>query len=405
MGTYYMDYANGNDSWDGTVPIYTTGTTGPKKTTAAVKALASAAGGGHTIWCAPNQIIPEAFSEFAAAGTSGARNMFRVDVECTHFTNGTKGKTTWTGRVAAVALSSNSCCEFDNTNCDYWDIVGCVFRPILPAAGVTQGGAGHCSSVRFMDCEIYACEDVAYAGYANDTNFGNVGYGIEFHRCLLVGCSTYQTVRVHHFHTAMPSSYDVTFNHCLILGSTSAGNGACIQADGQAVGKQCWVDVTDSLLLWGGNIEGIKAFSATYSKLTATRNIFLGPVTDMSASFATGSTYTDNYSICNTKNHSTAVTNMPHTFLTMLTQASCLKDILGSDFETSLSGESLFDAMGQSLDGKVLKTPGPVAYYTNSASIITNTSGSYQGGYASPSIVTVLNVGGGGGSQTMGIGL
>ena len=39
MATYYFDYVNGNDSWTGLAPNFTTGSTGPFKTLAKLPIL------------------------------------------------------------------------------------------------------------------------------------------------------------------------------------------------------------------------------------------------------------------------------------------------------------------------------------------------------------------------------
>ena len=79
MATYYVDGVNGSDSYDGTVPDYTSGTTGPWATIAKILSSLSSSG-GDTVWVAPGTYRQS--SALTSSVSYSAKSYIKGDPDC-----------------------------------------------------------------------------------------------------------------------------------------------------------------------------------------------------------------------------------------------------------------------------------------------------------------------------------
>ena len=163
MANYYIDCVNGDDGYDGTVPDYTSGTTGPKLTIASMNSTVS--DGAHTIWLSPGtHLSANATITLTQSGTNaGAKLYWKGDPNKANAWDATisPGIVNVTRSTSGVPTVGTLIDFASETNVEWWDI---FFDGVAGTTSSTNMIAGSRNSgVKLLRCVVVGGGRALYA--------------------------------------------------------------------------------------------------------------------------------------------------------------------------------------------------------------------------------------------------
>jgi hypothetical protein len=201
----------GNDSYDGTSPVFIDGTIGPKLTIAGAEAIVK--GAGDIVYVGPGTYYEKV--TLTDSGVLGSPIQWIADPECLHCTGDFPGVVRWSAADSDDTQGTTPALDFGSVT--YAEAWGFIFDGTYS----TTKGTVHRTGGADLTCKVYDCIASGFSGIRN----------VWTARCLAMGA------------TCFGSCYS---ENCIALGGASYGFGGWVDGSRNNLAIGCYIGFNQS---------------------------------------------------------------------------------------------------------------------------------------------------------------